>query len=644
MLPKTLGYCPNIDGLRAVAVILVILYHAKLGFPGGFLGVDVFFVISGYLITGIIVRDIAEDKFSLLSFWTRRIRRILPASLAMIIATVVIGFFFLLPNDLLELSRSALASLCVTANFFFWRTTGYFDGSVELKPLLHMWSLSVEEQFYLLYPFYLMAFPPNNLLRKSMFLALLVGCMLVGFYGYIFHQSAAFYLLPCRAWELLLGGALHLLPQNKTFRPFPKNILSCLGLFCIIATSWIPHENWPRMLPPSLIPCLGTYLILANPSDPKSWVGRLLSHKLPVFVGTISYSLYLWHWPILAYLKHLESDLLFDVGTWHFRLLAVTLTFIVAYLSWRLVEQPFRHGNVGLTNRICFLGIASMSLILLTLGLTGIVTSGFPGRFDPQVLVYANAAGNHTGRFGRSMNAQDVDGTDLYAFGAKDSQTKVLILGDSQAMVLLEALSKIPAAQNIRFDQATRFATAPLIGFDHLAIWRNDGAPEFCDAIYRRIHTGDYSAIVLFATWENYLEWKTFPEAMRKSFEQLQTCKSKIVFVLPHPNQGINVPIVLSSATRLGKPVNKVGIPLEAREKKIEPLRKLLAGYNFDSLKTIDPITVLTDEQGIVRAELVGKSLYADNFHLSSDGASLVAEYLLPEISEGTVQPTKPSP
>lgn len=643
MPPESFAYRRDIDGLRAIAVLLVLLYHAKIGFPGGFLGVDVFFVISGYLITGIIVRDIEAEKFSLQSFWTRRIRRILPASLAMIISSVLVGFFFLLPNDLLELSRSALASLCIAANFFFWRTTGYFDGSVELKPLLHMWSLSVEEQFYLLYPFYLMLFPPNNLLRKSIFLAMLAGCLIVGLYGHAFHQSAAFYLLPFRAWELLLGGALHLLPQNKTFWPAPKNILSCLGLFSILAASWIPHESWPRLLSPSLIPCLGTCLILATTNNHESWVGKLLSHKLPVFVGMISYSLYLWHWPILAYLKHLESDLLFDVGSWHFRLLAVTLTFIVAYLSWRLVEQPFRHSNARLTNRKCLMGVATMSLILLTLGFTGIVTSGLPNRFKPQVLAYANASGNHTGRFGRTMNAQDVEEADLYAFGAQDGQKKVLILGDSQAMILLEAMSKFPATQDIRFDQATRYATAPLVGFDHLAIWRNDGAPEFCDAVYRHIHSGEYSCIVLFASWENYVDWPTFPEALRISLEKLQECKSNVILVLPHPDQGINVPIALSSAARFGKQVDKIGVPLSEREKKIEPLRELLTRYRFTSFKVIDPISVLTDKDGIVRAELDGKALYSDNFHLSIDGAQKVCEFLLPEILESADHPTERS-
>lgn len=638
---ESVAYRRDVDGLRAIAVLLVILYHAKIGFPGGFLGVDIFFVISGYLITGILIRDIAAEKFSLLSFWTRRIRRILPASLAMIIVTLIIGIFFLLPKDILELSRSALASLAIAANFFFWRTTGYFDGSVELKPLLHMWSLSVEEQFYLLYPLYLMLFPPNNLLRKSMFLAMFAGCLIVGLYGHAFHQSAAFYLLPCRAWELLLGGALHLVPQNKTLRPLQNNMLTCLGLSSILATSWIPHESWPRLLPPSLIPCLGTCLILANTNDHKSWVGQLLSHKLPVFVGTISYSLYLWHWPILAYLKHLETDLLFDVGTWHYRLFAVIFIFIVAYVSWRLVEQPFRHGNGRLTNRNCVLAVATMSLILLVLGATGIVTSGLPSRFDPQVLAYANATGNHTGRFGRTMNAHDVEQADLYAFGAKDSEKKVLILGDSQAMVVLEALSKIPAAQHIRFDQATRFATAPLIGFDHLAIWRNDGAPEFCDAVYRHIHSAEYSCIVLFATWENYVEWQTFPEALRISFEKLKESKSNIILVLPHPDQGIHVPNALSSAARLGKPVDKIGVPLSVREKTIETLRELLARYRFTSLEVIDPIRVLTDKDGIVRAELDGQALYSDNFHLSTDGARKVAEFLLPEILDSTDSHTK---
>jgi peptidoglycan/LPS O-acetylase OafA/YrhL len=245
-------YRPDVDGLRGVAVLLVLCFHAELGFPGGFLGVDVFFVISGYLITNLTLRELAEHRFSLGQFWLRRIRRILPACLVMLAGSLAIGAVLLLPADLVELSQSATAHLLMVANAFFWRKTGYFDGSVALKPLLHMWSLAVEEQFYLLFPLCLKWLPPVNRKRKVALVCIFAGSLLVGLYGHIRHPSAAFYLLPCRAWELLLGGVICLIPAaSRTDKPW-HSFAGPIGLLGILLCAAVPQPLWGRWLPPGL--------------------------------------------------------------------------------------------------------------------------------------------------------------------------------------------------------------------------------------------------------------------------------------------------------------------------------------------------------------------------------------------------------
>jgi peptidoglycan/LPS O-acetylase OafA/YrhL len=207
------GYRPEIDGLRALAVVPVVMFHLGLGFPGGFVGVDVFFVISGFLITGIIRRGIEHESFSLAEFWERRIRRIFPALFVMVVATLAVGSWLLLPNELEELGMSSVAQAFLLANVYFWRDTNYFAGPAEFKPLLHTWSLAVEEQFYLFFPLVLSFF--RQLSRKKLF-ALFTAVALTSFagsvYGAFFHAGATFFLLPTRAWELLIGCMLAVFP------------------------------------------------------------------------------------------------------------------------------------------------------------------------------------------------------------------------------------------------------------------------------------------------------------------------------------------------------------------------------------------------------------------------------------------------
>jgi peptidoglycan/LPS O-acetylase OafA/YrhL len=375
-------YRPEIDGLRAIAVSVVVLYHAGLGAPGGFVGVDVFFVISGFLITSLIVKDLEAGTFTLAGFWERRIRRIIPALACVVLATLLAGWFMLLPNDFAELGRSAVYLGLFSANIYFWRSSGYFDGAAEQKPLLHTWSLAVEEQFYLVFPLLLVGLFAIPLLRRRGGLLSLFGLgILVSLgasaWGVILRPDATFYLLPTRAWELLLGAAVALIPVpasagdgvfagrialTNNFR----ELLSSAALLGIILPSWHYTSDTPFPGIAALPPCLSTALFIwvtgvCSAESRVPLVARALSVRPLVFVGLISYSLYLWHWPLIAFSNYASMKPPSAGERW----LLVVASVLLAALSWRLVEQPFRTRRLCKSRRSIFaMGGLAMGCIL----------------------------------------------------------------------------------------------------------------------------------------------------------------------------------------------------------------------------------------------------------------------------------------
>jgi peptidoglycan/LPS O-acetylase OafA/YrhL len=340
---EALQYRSDIDGLRAIAVALVVLFHFGLPVPGGFVGVDVFFVISGYLITGIVIREIQAGSFSLLSFYDRRIRRIFPALFAVVVATLILGAFILLPGDYKMTGRSALWSSLSLANFFFYGNTGYFDPGAETMPLLHIWSLAVEEQFYILWPASLVllarTFHSKRWPLVYACLAVLAASFACSIYLLQSNPKAAFFLPQSRAWELAVGAALTLLPVNVWTRLAPAAQpagFTGLGLLLIGALLLTERAPFPGIN--ALFPVLGAALIIPPWSRP-TLVQRALSAAPLVFVGKISYSLYLWHWPVLVFWKHY-------IGGEDPSPLELAALFVIAlalsYASWRWIEQPFR--------------------------------------------------------------------------------------------------------------------------------------------------------------------------------------------------------------------------------------------------------------------------------------------------------------
>ena len=338
---------PEIDGLRALAVLPVLLFHAGVpGFSGGFVGVDIFFVISGYLITSIILADLQAERFRILSFYERRARRILPALFLVMGVTLALSLAFLAPADLVDFAYSVLATTGFLSNFLFWYESGYFDSATEMKPLLHTWSLAVEEQYYLFFPVLLIGLwrLPKRLFVGTM---VVLGCfsLALAHWATTFAQdprvvSGAFYLLPTRGWELLAGAALAL-PAPQRAAPLPQRIrefLSTLGLLLIGYAVMGFDASTPF---PSLwtgIPVLGAVLLIATAQGGTRAQG-LLSARPLVAIGLLSYSAYLWHQPILAFARHSLPHVL----PLQLSLALVLAALLLAFLSWRYVEQPFRN-------------------------------------------------------------------------------------------------------------------------------------------------------------------------------------------------------------------------------------------------------------------------------------------------------------
>ena len=374
-------YRSEIDGLRAIAVIPVILFHAGIeSFKGGFVGVDVFFVVSGYLITSIILSDLEKNTFSLLNFYERRIRRIIPALFVVSAACVPIASIWLLPTDTVKFANSLIGVTTFSSNIIFWLDSGYFDTAAELKPLLHTWSLAVEEQYYVLFPIFMIITIRLGLRWSLTILVIIfIVSLILAHWASLNRPGAAFYLLPARAWEILLGSLIAFYASRIYQIKIPRvlqQILGVLGALLISFAVFYFDEKTPSPGLYMLCPTIGAALIIIFATK-GTLVQYVLSSKLMVGIGLISYSLYLWHQPLFAFSKYINLD---PLGTTEI-LLLVVLAFSLAYLTWRFIEQPFRDRNR--INSKTTLGIVLVSfLVLLGAALALVETKGFPQKLD----------------------------------------------------------------------------------------------------------------------------------------------------------------------------------------------------------------------------------------------------------------------
>ena len=355
-------YRPEIDGLRAIAIIPVILFHAGFSaFKGGFVGVDVFFVISGYLITTIIYSDIKNKSFSIAHFYERRIRRILPALFLVSLTSIPLALLIMLPSEFKDFSKSLAAVNSFSSNILFWQESGYFEPGAELKPLLHTWSIAVEEQFYIFFPLFLLLFKKLGT-KRLIILLFAVTLISLGLAEYtaMLDSSANYYLLPSRIWELSIGAilAISIPVQNKTSLSFSA-WASSFGLGMIIYSVFTMNKNMPFPSTWTLIPVLGTALIIAY-SKPTNVTGKILCWKPLCGLGLISYSTYLWHQPLFAFSRLREEDTTAEKY--------LILIFISIAAFFLLSENPSSVGNMA--------QIATMLLVLPIIFLTVLLVPG----------------------------------------------------------------------------------------------------------------------------------------------------------------------------------------------------------------------------------------------------------------------------
>ena len=492
-------YRPEIDGLRAISVIAVVLFHAGLGCSGGYVGVDVFFVISGFLITSLLLRDLSESKFSMIQFWERRIRRIVPALVAVLVPTLLVGYLLLAPGDLDDLGIATISQALMAANIYFWNETGYFAGPAELKPLLHTWSLAVEEQFYLFFPIGLCLI--YRVSRKSVLLCFLLLAslsMTVNVYAVSRSPSATFFLLPTRAWELLVGSIVATIPIVRV-KPWFDEFGSALGLVSIIASVFLysPATLFPGLA--ASVPVLGGGLFLFCNTRFLTFPGRILAYKPIVFVGLISYSLYLWHWPILVYTRYVMNEVPRPLAV-----VACLVSIGIASFSYHFIEQPFRKRVYCKTRQSVFTFAAFSIGLLIAAGIFFHQQEGIPHRYPEEFTTYWDDA-EYWGEQHQCTQA-DLTIDRLPQIGEVSQTTpQFIVWGDSHAMATTHSIESTAKAFGIWGYIAANNSTIPLPG-----IWPNgyDGNAKnrWNDRVFKLITENEIPHVILIARWNAYVD------------------------------------------------------------------------------------------------------------------------------------------
>ncbi len=495
---RDIRYRADIDGLRAIAVLLVIAYHIGLpGITGGFVGVDIFFVISGFLISGILLREQATGTFSIIRFYERRVRRILPALIGVLVFVFVAGYFALLPSEMKELGQSILAATFSAANIFFWKSSSYFQAPALSKPLLHTWSLAVEEQFYVVFPILLLLL--HRLPRRYLKLAILLmtlASFVVSAIGAYHHPGSTFYLPHTRAWELLLGTILALdivpLPRSTVSR----NLTALVGLALILIAALVLTPKTPFPGAAALLPCLGAALLIAAGATGSSAIGRLLSTPPFVFVGLISYSLYLWHWPLLLVNKFEYFRQIHLAKPWLFLVMLG-----VATLSWRFIEQPFRSGALKLPRKQLFAAAAIAVAFVSAFSGWAVASNGIPKRFSADALALARYTEGGWGESqwtGHCFAYAAFPAISPQCLASSSGRKNFLLFGDSHAAHLSYGLTSV--FPEIAISQATASNCKPLLA-------SRKSADAFCRELianvfdrFLRDHHPD--GVLLSALWE----------------------------------------------------------------------------------------------------------------------------------------------
>lgn len=633
-------YRAEIDGLRALAVVPVILFHAGFDlFSGGFVGVDVFFVISGYLITTILISDIEKNKFSLINFYERRARRILPVLFFVMLACLPFAWFLMVPSQMEDFSQSLIAVSLFASNFLFWSESDYFAPAAEEKPLLHTWSLAVEEQYYFLFPIFLLLtwrYGRNRVFWLIAFLSL--ASLALSEWSWRNSPTANFYLAPTRAWELLAGSMSAFIVQKVGINK--NNTLSFIGLFAILLTIFFYDKNTPFPSLYALPTVVGVVLIILF-ADEHTAVAKLLSTRVIVGIGLISYSAYLWHQPLFAFARiHAQES---PSPTYMLILSAVSMG--LAVLSWKFIETPFR--DRALVSKKMVLYIAPVFLFFpLSLGLVGHAKNGFEGS-----LLTANQR-NLLDTAINSPKRDDCHASKRDYFGYDDAceyfegELKVAVFGDSHTVELAYALAKelAPTQQRLKhlsFSNCIPSYGILIDGYEDCSSWTND-------AIGRLIDEDSIETVVVSYRINEALfggHEATFPtlpsNRSKREIEKIWQAYMDVLNALDE--NGKNV-ILVMQAPELKEPIERLikrdqvsngdlsGISKEWWLNRNQYVRSRISEIP-KSIAIVDPTRLFCDETQCYAAKN-GVAYYFDDDHMSIAGATVVAKRVVEKMGD----------
>ena len=669
-----IAYRPEIDGLRALAVFSVIIYHAKISFinshflTGGYIGVDIFFVISGYLITSIILTEFySTNSFSIRGFYNRRARRILPALTVVILATITYGYFYLYPISLIGLSKSSISSLFFSSNIFFWQAGELYDAENSLMlPLLHTWSLSVEEQYYIIFPIImLLIYKFFRNFTLVLFLGGFVSSFIMADYISKIEPSFNFYILPTRAWELLAGSiAAYLLINKENFiKKFKRYNLSNIGFVLILFSIIFFDDNTRTPSFVTVIPILGVFFIILF-LDKNQFLFKLLSSKPLVFLGLISYSLYLWHYPIFSYSRIIE----FYNGSMDKFLILLSICFVLSFLTYKFVERPFRNKNKSfksvLTN-VFILYIIIISFNVLSL------ENGFSNRIK----------NNNT--LSKQIFFTNKEKEKVKNYNLIENQVggeKIILIGDSVMRTLKFDLSKKLKDENLNFLTMTEGACQFILNLNRVnkkTFRKSDCNIELQNFRLRRIKENSPSIIVLGGrlpilleetrfdnkeggyegTMQDFMQNKDnslntitqrnkeIQKQYRLTVETLLKEGNKVILVYPIPEVGWNVPKkifnyfpknIFSYNNYDSLPEDFLSTSYSIFLSRSKSSFDLLDSIVHNNVYRIYPHELFCNnylkDRCISQADQ--KIFYSDSSHLSVEGAKLFNEILVKKILE----------
>ena len=637
----------DIQALRGLAVLLVVLYHVKVGaVTAGYLGVDIFFVISGYLITSLVATAIDRGDFRLGDFYFRRAKRLLPAAYVTFAVTAVLAPWFLNQGELRDLVAQIIGAVTFTGNFVLWQQTGYFEGAGDLKPLLHVWSLAIEEQFYFLMPAALLFIKPSRWLVVGISLVLVsLGlCILAG----MWKPIATFFLLPTRAWELLIGsvGALYL-ARNRGLVPShitgAVTLLFFPSLLCLLFLPFFPLDGAHPGLNAVLV-CVATLVVILRNSH---WLNSSLPIRLLARIGDISYSLYLVHWPIISFVKNSWVGRSPEVPI-DLRLATLALSFVLAYLLYRFVENPFRKHNLHPSRSL--IGKLAVSSVLLV-SITPAAMFAMPAQIDFKDVRRPN--------FGFSETCEYKTLYVPHPNCQNSEKPGLLVWGDSLAMHLVPGLTNEWKGDGVI--QATRSQCGPFLGMAPRQIekrgqelyfgqlWAEDCIKFNQSVIEFLSRTPSIQTVVLSSTFSQYITKQNFQhvvsdgtgfvslpvgtanalESLRRTVEEIRKLGRRVVLVAPPPSSDFNIggclERQLSGAVVFGGRPDCAIDWAEYQVKRADVWEFLNLGSAHANVSVIRFDPWLCNDTAC-KTLIEGTMVYRDALHLSYSGSELMAK------------------